>query len=106
MEMITYTEITGVKPFNWFVALSAKRVSNWYILKVKSKSWTTCACGNQCNIIPRTHGGMPVDYELKSLGYLFHNVVTKKNKKKALEILEQIEIRSAYLIKEISCKSK
>lgn len=97
--MATYTEINNNKPINWYEELN-KATINWKALKRLSGNWITCACGNQCNIIPRSHGA-PVDDELKYLGLYFHEAIEECNITQALSILNQIEKRSAYLINEI-----
>jgi len=105
--MKTYSQVKHRRPFNWFKALSGADISiDWVYLHKKSMEWVTCAVGNQCATIHREWNGQPCDSELNSLGCNFTNAIHEKNKKKTLDILEQIEIRSTKLIKEISCKSK
>jgi len=107
--METYIESQGKKPFDWFEALNQKEItqSDWCILLFLAKSWVTCACGNQCNIIPRDYfDGQPLDKELKNLGIFFSDAIRSRNKQIALNVLEAIEIRSGELIEEISCESK
>jgi hypothetical protein len=64
-----------------------------------ASKWTTCACGNQCDIIPRTVDGRPIDATLTHLGILFPRTIEDGNYDGALSILDQIEARSAVLIK-------
>jgi len=104
--MKTYAEIQGEPPFNWFNFLSQENISSeeWQDAKIKSSSWVTCACGNQCSIIPRSIYGAPLDNELEALGggQGFHGAIELKLKGVALEYLKLIEKRSAYLIKNIN----
>jgi len=104
--MITYTEMEGNKPFDWFVALNCK-VVNWNLLYILSSSWVTCACGNQCAIIPRhEENAVPKDKMLEQLGHDFSRNIRLRDKYQSLELLEEIEIRSTELIKEILSESK
>jgi hypothetical protein len=63
-------------------------------------SWVTCACGNQCNVLGRDSIGCPDDYKLRHLGIEFYHHVESFEIKEAVKTLEQIEERSALLIKE------
>lgn len=85
---------------NWEVELNENDIF-WPHLVNESKEWVTCACGNQCVIIPRNDSGSPVDRKLFDLGVRFHRSVVRRDKKSALKILNKIEERSAYLIKQI-----
>jgi len=112
MEMITYIQTKGNKPFNWFEVLKREKIDRkkWNNLAKLSVSWVTCAVGNQCSIIPRDDmDGEPMDNKLKVLGFNFHQYIKTENRKGALDILEKIEIRSSEIIQEIiesSCESK
>lgn len=64
--------------------------------------WTTCACGNQCEIIPRNPLGAPEDETLASLGTDFYRQVKHRDAKSARETLERIEKRSALLIQKLT----
>jgi len=121
----TYAESQGKKPFDWNAFLDKKtytidELSNAAEL---ASNWVTCACGNQCYIIPRGEDdwdGGPVDGKLNALGVDFmHNIEVLADKfdrdidiesarKKAKSTLAKIEKRSSYLIqkevKEISKK--
>ena len=106
----TYSEAKGIGPFDWKKALSKKRISGktWEELRIKATSWVTCACGNQCAVIPRDVSGEPRDKVLAVLGGNegFYGCIRDRNKKDALYILSLIELRSAHIIKELSKKSK
>jgi hypothetical protein len=82
---------------------------------VMSTSWTTCACGNLCSIIPRKNG-KPVDESLHDLGECFCSAIMdmyiaekckygkesfENHREHAKNVLERIEKRSTILIKEI-----
>tara|TARA_R110000772_G_scaffold249530_2_gene363959 strand:+ start:78730 stop:79161 length:432 start_codon:yes stop_codon:yes gene_type:complete len=89
--------------------------------------WVTCACGNQCDVIPRYSKdlanhfkGEPKDSALSDLGLKFHVDIeeinirvyndesakqVKKAIKEAKETLNKIELRSAILIIKESNKS-
>lgn len=79
----------------------------------------TCACGNQCNAIPRDNYGRPLDNLLDNLGtefmyaiYLMYFYSKEEDthglflqaKTTAIHVLAKIEERSSYLINEINSK--
>lgn len=102
----TYSEDQGKEAFDWKKALSAKRISEitWDELSRRAGDWVTCACGNQCAIIPRHENGEPKDKVLALLGgpQGFYDAIRERDKKYAIELLELIELRSEALIKELS----
>jgi len=99
--MKTYSQTQNKRPFNWIKALSNPlSEKQWKNLEEKASSWVTCACGNQCAIIPRNNGE-PLDKQLSRLGFSFYLSIAQKERKEAIYILEQIEKRSGILIKEI-----
>ena len=106
MVIKTYSEERGKKAFDWNKALSKKRISKetWKELQKKASDWVTCACGNQCAIIPRWYNGAPLDDVLTELGSVhgFYGAVQGRDKEEALHFLEMIEMRSAFLIKKLS----
>lgn len=136
-KLKTYSEEQGAKPINWRAWINSEiaRIGDRITLGKgehffdseemynRAGQWVTCACGNQCAIIPRQeeeiHGrvyvGKPLDVDLARLGLDFYQVVadfpgsvfnTEKATLfpfvgrfvKALEILDKIEARSAVLI--------
>lgn len=103
--MKTYAEKEGSKPFDWFEFLNRKTFveSEWNMAERLSASWTTCACGNQCWIIPRKENGEPCDDKLVDLGGVggFHGAIKDRNPKKAISFLKKIEKRSQILINQI-----
>jgi hypothetical protein len=116
----TYAEQEGEIPFDWnaFLACDPKTLStdNASEAREKAHMWATCACGNQCAVLPRCEQGGPLDPELRSLGYAFANILervhtaiweqdykeaaTQMNDAKAT--LALIEVRSATLLKELA----
>lgn len=123
MKKITFAKEQGSKPFNWnkfldkdFTIFSKKRSEQLKNASDLASNWITCACGNQCAIIPRDlRYGNPRDGRLRKLGMDFSNAVcnlednykTKKitkiksAQKKCKVILAKIEERSAVIIKNI-----
>lgn len=114
--MKTYSEKKNEPPFDWFKALSQKITKKFKLpeeLREKSADWVTCACGNQCAIIPRDEDGMPLDDVLIDLGTEFNQnvedifeyqddvVLANHSRKEAIETLRKIEERSAEIIREI-----
>lgn len=102
--MKTYAEARNEKPFDWNEFLNQEEISyqDWRAALDKAAEWTTCACGNQCDIIPREEDGTPMDLELMILGIDFVDEVSLRNKEGAKAVLASIEKRSAELIAEIT----
>lgn len=71
------------------------------LARAASANWVTCACGNQCAVIPRHIDGRPWDTELDRLGVGFYFHVNMEEFDKALEILAKIEVRAAAVIAQI-----
>jgi hypothetical protein len=110
-------------PFDWNEFLNKKKFKSTEIedaYRIAAK-WTTCACGNQCAIIPRKYDGEPEDNILRELGIDFFMAIKRmeeskewiyavdpnesylkqlfeKNREKAKLILKKIERRSLILI--------
>jgi hypothetical protein len=101
-----YSEDKGKEAFDWKKALSAKRISDkkWDELVKKAGDWVTCACGNQCAIIPRYEDGEPKDQILSLLGGLegFFGAIRNRDKENAIDLLAMIEYRSEILIRRLS----
>jgi hypothetical protein len=97
----TFAETQGKENFNWFKFLNQKEISekDWFDAELLSKDWITCACGNQCSLIPRSgYLNHPWDDELRSLGFLFNLQIRGQKKGTAMETLLKIETRSSELI--------
>lgn len=83
-----------------------------------SGHWVTCACGNQCSIIPRDASGEPYNDKLNVLGLEFFEHVERAewriNEKSspyhalrsAAATLNKIEKESTKLVKDILSKKK
>lgn len=105
--MKTYCETKGEKPFDWNRELDSliagRELTGWEHdnLSDKALEWTTCACGNQCSIIPRDREGMPLDTLLRGLGSEFFSYVENGSWQDAKIILNDIEARAAIVIAEI-----
>ena len=95
-----YIEHEKKQPIDWYAELTADKI-DWEKLGDLSGDWVTCACGNQCDIIPRDWIGEPIDDELSSLGYKFNDAVCDRLSESAIQILHRIEIRSQELIDRI-----
>lgn len=97
--MKTYSETRNEPPFDWNKALNEDEI-NWSDLTDRAGSWVTCACGNQCDVIPRKECGEPVDSKLARLGLRFWARISDENLDAAKSILALIEKRAAELIME------
>jgi hypothetical protein len=97
----TFAESEGKESFNWFKFLNQKEImpKDWVSAQRISMDWVTCACGNQCSVIPRSdYNNAPMDYELRRLGYDFNSQILKRYKVEAIKTLVKIETRAAQLI--------
>lgn len=117
-QLKPYSVSQGEQATDWWVELTIleqlkeKGEENWTTeernkviqLSILAGQWVTCACGNQCEIIPR-NGGAPVDGELHHLGLRFSSDVDDLNIEEAALTLEKIEKRSETLIKRILKKN-
>lgn len=112
--MIKYCEFRNHFPFDWNAFLMQKSYTYKELVDASllAKSWVTCACGNQCAIIPRSRDGVPIDDTLMKLGKDFLIYITKMKcacneeivmewQNTARRCLKDIERRSAELIEKI-----
>lgn len=108
--MKTYAESKGYEPFDWNKALNRKSISEkqWIEMEARAERWTTCACGNQCNAIPRYFDGIPRDEVLATLGGsdAFLGAIYDRDAKQAKIWLSLIEFRAAQILQEINDKRK
>jgi len=113
--MRTYAKANLKDEFDWNAFLhqelfTEEELYNAFELADK---WITCACGNQCEIIPRNEYGMPIDVDLMILGRKFNDAIRSMwdacMDRQSLEdrivyakmILLQIEVRSQELINQL-----
>lgn len=103
--LTTYAEAKKKQPFDWNAFLNQKDICymQWEEAQTKAYTWTTCACGNMCVIIPRDERGAPIDLILKDLGGSrgFYGAIMARDKDKAKSFLKKIEKRSALLINKL-----
>ncbi len=104
--MKTYAESNSKPPFDWRKALQnalaqEPEEEHYEAMMKLAADWVTCACGNQCEIIPRDNKGAPHDLVLSNAGGNegFVRALRNRSWDDALNIIELIELRSAYLIK-------
>lgn len=127
MKKITYAQKQGKKSFNWnkflsknFTKFSKEREDELFDADELASNWVTCACGNQCAIIPRCETtSAPKDGQLYKLGSKFCDKVSKlrdaydlkkipqilKAQEQCQNILEKIEERSFIIIKKMKHES-
>ena len=106
--MKKYVESKNQSPVDWNAFLNKEtysliEVSNAHYL---AGSWVTCACGNQCEIIPRSISGRPIDDKLAELGcdfcmQLFSMYQKIKRKYKLILVTESSCIEFKQEIKEM-----
>jgi hypothetical protein len=131
----TYAEKKKEKTINWSKFLKQKcedmHENEVTQRRWDAEDWVTCACGNQCAIIPRDMDGVPKNRKLRELGVKFSGEISliqetvskalnsdyesdvkryykeaNQCRKKAIKILSKIEERSAILIKKIKKNDK
>ena len=106
-QLKSYSEVAGGISIDWWRELDRleKKSIGGDDLHIRlnhlAASWVTCACGNQCEVIPR-EDGVPVDTELNTLGMKFYVDVRDMDISAARNTLEKIEKRSATLIARIN----
>ncbi len=103
-----YAQTQGQKPFNWNRFLSPKTQRSkrsWEAAEFLAGDWVTCACGNQCAVIPRNTAeewwkpfGAPKDDQLDDLGVQFAKAIDKRDLAGSREILAKIEARSTAIL--------
>lgn len=103
MSEPTYAEEHGKKPFDWSVFLKraiTREVSKEEMWEAQylAARWVTCACGNQCSMLPRFVDGEPKDEQLSAMGSDFNNAITCKRWRDARGMLKRIEGRSDELL--------
>lgn len=102
--MKTYAEEEGVEPFNWhaFLELAIEdAITGQESLDAidEAEDWVTCACGNQCALIPRDpNHGSPLDEKLRELGVNFMLAIGSCDYQGAKIILTRIEQRSSEIL--------
>ncbi|MFT5347790.1 MAG: hypothetical protein ACI9M3_000824 [Bacteroidia bacterium] len=101
---MTYTESKNKTPYDWNEFLDQKEITEkeWDKAKDLAGEWVMCACGSQCDVIPRWPAGGPKDELLYNLGMKFAYAIDNKNIQYAKETLQKIEVRSSELINEIN----
>lgn len=114
-QTITYSESVGQPTFDWWAFLCKQ---SWTTEEKENAAklateWTTCACGNQCAIIPRNSVGTPDDMVLRALGMMFFNFIwdfadfgSFNDIEAAREVMIEIEKRSSYLISKIMAEKE
>jgi hypothetical protein len=103
--MKKYTETKGERLFDWnkFLENPPKKGSEEHLGTCNlSEDWVTCACGTQCEIIPRDVVGMPLDDKLRRLGLQFYTEIQLADWESAKDYLELIENRSSELISQLT----
>lgn len=103
---MTYAESQGKKPFDWNAFLAVPRTAGeWSAALFFAKDWVTCACGNQCDAIPRDRTlGYPIDHKLRDYGSCFTSAIRERDRQRAIYLLVQIEKRSAEILAEMEEK--
>jgi hypothetical protein len=96
----TFAEVRYEAPFDWnaFLAQPEHTEAEWSHAFRLAGDWVTCACGNQCAVLPREDDGEPLDTVLSDLGQDFYMSIAWEDAEGAKRILADIELRTAYLL--------
>lgn len=99
-NQVLYVEAQHEIPFDWNTFLAQDNIDpeDWDYAEEEAASWVTCACGNQCAVLPRDSAGEPLDKQLAVLGTDFYRNVGHNNASLTRLTLAAIERRSAYLL--------
>ncbi|WP_216726153.1 hypothetical protein [Hymenobacter siberiensis] len=100
-EKVSYLQAKGITPYDWNAFLTAEHRTEeqWNIAKTLSRDWVSCACGSQCNVLPRRHyNGEPKDEMLSELGLNFMDSIDDGDIIAARQTLADIEERTAFLL--------
>ena len=97
---ISYAAAQGVPPFDWnaFLLKPSYTDDEWQEAQNYANEWVTCACGNQCAVLPRGINGVPMDRVLADLGAMFCDAIWARDISEAYYILQAIEQRATTLL--------
>lgn len=92
--------------FDWYVELykaieNEPNIHKYVELNRRSCQWVTCACGQLCQKLPRTEIGEPRDTCLANMGLDFSIKISERKWVKAKAVLDNIEARTTYLLKQL-----
>lgn len=100
--MLRYAESRNQPLVNWWAIIAdGQRTGRESTLEehMLSGSYVTCACGQQCDKIPRfAHSGVPKDRVLSNLGLDFCSAIVDSEWSLAQDLLLLIEKRSSLLL--------
>lgn len=108
VEQKSYSERKKGKIFDWNAFLNKDYHTHLELDKamILAGDWVTCACGCQCDALPREADGEPEDRQLVYLGRQFSSVIVKMrsdypanhSREEAKRLLNLIENRSRKLL--------
>jgi hypothetical protein len=91
------------KNWEWYAFLNAsEEVKEEFTADASAlaNAWITCACGQICNVLPKTFFGSPRDREARYLGLDFNAQIQDENWDEAKITLDEIEARTIFLLKQ------
>jgi len=88
------------EPSTFYKETKVRYIDAYFELKKTSSSWTTCACGNLCDAIPRAEG-KPLDDILANEGQQFYTCVGNEDYPEALKALYRVEERAIQVLTEM-----
>lgn len=108
-----YAASRRYRSFDWNAFLRRKTHTTASLRRASllASEWVTCACGNQCRVIPRCGDGEPIDQRLSDLGMTFYRWIDEMSvstgsdrtaaQRKARTTLGRIERRARVLIRQM-----
>jgi hypothetical protein len=103
--MKNYAETKGKEAFDWnkFLENPPEKGSPEHLDACDlAEAWVTCACGNLCDIIPRSPLGCPIDEKLEMFGGIFNMDIIAGEWQEAKKTIHWIERRSDEIIFELT----
>ena len=91
------------KNWDWYAFLDASEEIKEEFSEDASElanAWITCACGQVCNVLPKSLYGAPKDREARYLGIAFNQDIVDEDWDEAKETLNKIEARTIFLLKQ------
>ena len=89
--------------WDWYAYLNAsKEIKENFSDKAEdlSGNWTTCACGQVCDVLPKNYDKAPTDYEANILGNDFCELIFSQDWENAKNTLDKIEARTIFLLQQ------
>ena len=96
-------EVLKFDPENWdwyaYLDASKEIKENFFLDAAElAGAWTTCACGQFCDVLPKNLDSSPEDIDAFELGLQFYECIKQEDWYEAKITLDKIEKRTAFLL--------